>query len=149
MNVSCENECIFTVKLITALLKLQLIKLYFLYQPYKIKPASLFMPALHLLAFFLFVFDISHDSIFFSLFSFFPSQGWNHTLNILRYFLKMEEKIKKVKKHLEATATGSRNCDCPQLPYKRSRSYPLTRSWALIIGTFLSSMMQREQHRAM
>ena len=32
---------------------------------------------------------------------------------------------------------------------RRSRSYPLTRSWALIIGTFLSAMMWREQHRAM
>ena len=32
---------------------------------------------------------------------------------------------------------------------RRTRSYPLTRSWALIIGTFLSAMMWREQHRAM
>ena len=53
----------------------------------------------------------------------------------------MEEKNRKIR-----SRSISRQ---PQLPDKRSRSYPLTRSWALIIGTFLSSMMWREQHRAM
>lgn len=53
----------------------------------------------------------------------------------------MEEKNRKMR-----SRSISRQ---PQLPDKRTRSYPLTRSWALIIGTFLSSMMWREQLRAM
>ena len=53
----------------------------------------------------------------------------------------MEEKNRKIR-----SRSISRQ---PQLPDKRTRSYPLTRSWALIIGTFPSAMMWREQHRAM